>query len=238
LNEVPTIVTVSHARMRSWEVLAGSLVLTALLTGCTAGMSGRSAEEVTQGAYGRTKDTHAVVLMSVDWGRRWGFCAVENAQLRTFAFDRMPVQKHGEDEAADLLLEAPPSLLAGPGAVAHYALLVEPGEYALIFSELKVARSVNDVATYRAGRRKLIQDGKPLAGSFTAGSGELVYVGHFGLECVNGRLTLWRYYVQGREGFQHYLATNVRAKYPFLDTEKAQYKLFRTSMIGRDYELP
>jgi hypothetical protein len=199
-------------------------------------MSGRRVE-ATPDAYGRTKETHAVVLMSVAWGRRWGFCAVENVQLRTFAFDRMPVQKHGDDAAADLLLEAPTSLLAGPGTVADYALLVEPGEYALIFSELKAARSASDVATYRAGRRKLIQDGKPLAGSFTVGSGELVYVGHFGLECVNERPTLWRYYLDGHESFQQYLATRVRAKYPFLDTEKAQYKLFKTSMIGRDYEL-
>ena len=222
--------------MWAWKVLAGSLMLTALLASCATGMSGRNAE-VTPDAYGRAKETHALVLMSVDWGRRWGFCSVENVQLRTFAFDRIPIQKQGDDEAADLIMEAPPSLLAGPGAVVHYALLVEPGEYALSFSELKAARSVNDVATYRAGRRKLIQDDKPLAGSFKVGRGELVYVGHFGLECVNGQPTIWRYYVEGREGFQHYLTTRVKAKYPFLDTEKAQYKLFRTSVIGRDYEL-
>jgi hypothetical protein len=216
--------------------LAGSLMLTALLTGCAASMSGRRTE-VTPDAYGRTKETHAVVLMSVDWRRRWGFCAAENVQLRTFAFDRMPVRKHSDDEAADLLLEAPPSLVAGPGTFADYALLVEPGEYALTFSELKTARSVGDIAVYRAGRRKLLQDGTPLAGSFKADPGELVYVGHFALECVNGQPTIWRYYVDGREAFQQYLATRVRAKYPFLDTEKAQYRLFRTSVIGHDYEL-
>src|SRR5262245_43432556 len=102
----------------------------------------------------------------------------------------MPVQKHGDDEAADLVAAAPPALLTGPQTAVHYALLVEPGEYALIFSELNAARSANDIATYRAWRTRLIQDGKPLAGSFNAGAGELVYVGHFALECVSGRPTL------------------------------------------------
>ncbi len=222
--------------MWTWQVLAGSLMLTAFFTSRAADMSGTSSE-VTPEAYGRARETHAVVLLSVDWGRRWGFCGVENVQLRTFAFDRMPVRKSGDDEAPDLLLAAPPSLLAGPEAVMHYALLVEPGEYALSISELKAARSVNDVVTYTAGRSQLIQDGRSLAGSFKAASGELVYVGHFGLECVDKRPTIWRYYVEGREGFRDYLATRIGTKYPFLDTGTAQYRLFRTSVIGRDYEL-
>jgi hypothetical protein len=231
-----TIVNVSRTGKRAREAFVGALVLTTLFSNCAAGPSGGNAE-VTADTYARTGDNDAVVLISVDWGRRWGFCGLENAQLRTFAFDRMPDHKHGDDEAADLVLEAPPSLLAGPGAVVHYALLVAPGEYALSFSEFRSARSVNDVSTYSAGRSRLIQNGKPLAGSFNAGSGELVYVGHFGLDCVDGRPTIWRYYVEGIEGFQQYLATRVQAKYPFLDIEKAQYRLFRTSVIGVDYEL-
>lgn len=48
---------------------------------------------------------------------------------------------------------------------------------------------------------------------------------------------MWRYYVEGREAFHHYLETRVKPKYRFLETEKATYRLFRTSVIGRDYEL-
>ena len=177
--------TVGHARMRAWQVLAGSLMLTAALCSRAADMSGENTE-ATADSYSRDKDTYAVVLMSVDWGRRWKFCGAENVQLRTFAFDRVPVAKHGDSEPADLLLKAPPSLTAGPGAVEHYALLVEPGEYAFSYSELKIARSVNKVDTYSVGRKALIQGGKSLAGSFKVGPGELVYVGHFATDCVDG----------------------------------------------------
>ena len=30
-----------------------------------------------------------------------------------------------------------------------------------------------------------------------------------------------RYYIEGREGFQEYLAKDVKTKYPFLDTESS-----------------
>ena len=140
--------------------------------------------------------------------------------------------KQTDNEPADLLLKAPPSLTAGPGAVGHYALLVEPGEYAFSYSELKIARSVNKVDTYSAGRKMLIQGGKSLAGSFKVGAGELVYIGHFATDCVDGRTDDLALLHRGREGFQEYLANDVKTKYPFLDTGTVQYRLFETNMIG------
>jgi hypothetical protein len=229
------IASVSHSRMRVWQVLAGSLMLAVLPSSLAAEISG-SKVEVTPDAY-RVAKNRGVVVMSVGWGRLWGFCGSDNVQLRTFAFDRVPVQKHGDDEPADLVLKPPPSLLAGPGTAGHYALLMEPGEYALTYSEIKVARSVNDVATYSAGRKTLIADGHSLAGSFTVGAGELVYVGHFSLDCIDGKPRIWRYYITDRKGFQQYKAI-VKSKYPFLDTEKIQYRLFKTSLIGHNFELP
>jgi hypothetical protein len=208
----------------------------AILSSPAAGISGGKVE-VSPDAYRLTKATHAVVVLSVGWGRRWGFCGSDNVQLRTFAFDRIPVRKHGDDEAADLVLEAPSSLLAGPGTVAHYALLVKPGEYALSYTELKIARSVNDVATYAAGRKMLIKDGKSRAGSFTVGAGERVYIGHFTTDCVDGAPRIWRLYIKDRKGFQEYLARDVKTKYPFLDTKTIQYRLFKTNAIGENYEL-
>ena len=216
--------------MRARQVLAGSLLFGALLGSSAAAPPGDKVE-VRADTYHLAKETHGLVVMSVDWGRRWSFCGAENAQLRTFAFDRVPVQKHSDDEAADLLLKAPPSLTAAPGAVANLALLVEPGEYALSYSELKVARSFK-ADNYSAGRKDLIADGKSQAGSFTVGAGELVYVGHFALDCVDGQPTIWRYYVIGRESFQEYLATRVKPRYPFLDTEAVQYRLFKMTVFG------
>ena len=81
--------TVGHTRMRAWQVFAGSLMLTAALCSRAADMSGGNTE-ATADSYSRDKDTYAVVLISVDWGRRWKFCGAENVQLRTFAFDRVP----------------------------------------------------------------------------------------------------------------------------------------------------
>jgi hypothetical protein len=103
---------------------------------------------------------------------------------------------------------------------------------------LRAARSTDQVETYEAGRTELLRDGKPAVGSFTVSAGELVYVGHFGKECIDGRPTLWRYYIAGRKGFRWYLETNVDPKCPFLDTENVRYRLFRTKVIGHDYDLP
>lgn len=193
--------------------------------------------EATADTYQAAKDTHGVVLLAVDWGRQWNYCGYENVQLQTFAFDRVPVQKQGDREPADLVLKPPPSLLAGPGTVDNYALLVAPGEYALSQTDLKVARSVRKVDNYSAGRNRLIVDGNSEAGSFKVATGEIVYVGHFALECVDGHPQLWRYYIEGKAGFHKYLAERVKPKYPFLDTETVQYRLFKTGAIGNDYEL-
>jgi len=193
--------------------------------------------EVTADTYADAMDTRGVVLMAVDWGRQWNFCGSENVQLRTFAFDRVPVQKKGDREPADLVLEPPPSLLAGPGSIENYALLLAPGEYALSQTDLKVARSVRKVDNYSAGRNRLIVDGNSEAGSFKVAAGEIVYVGHFALDCVDRHPQIWRYYIEGKAGFQKYLAERVKPKYPFLDMQAVQYRLFKTGAIGNDYEL-
>lgn len=226
----------SHPRICSWQVLACSLPWSALVGGAAAAPPGEM-PEVTADAYQRARETHGVVVVAVEWGRRWNFCGFENIQLRTFTFDRVPVRKTGDKEAADLVMDPPPSLLAGPGTTGHHALLVEPGEYALSYSELKLARSVNSVDSYSLGRKKLIADGNSRAGSFTVAAGETVYIGHFSTECVDGNPQIWRYYIMGRAAFKEYLTEKVAPGYPFLDIDTVQYRLFETSAIGNDYEL-
>ena len=164
--------------------------------------------------------------------------AVKPPSLKSYGpFDRVPVQKRGDKEAADLVVNPPPSLLAGPGTTGHHALLVEPGEYALSYSELKLARSVSKVDSYSIGRKTLIADGNSRAGSFTVAAGETVYIGHFSTECVDGEPQIWRYYIMGRAAFKKYLTEEVTSKYPFLDIDTIQYRLLKTSVIGNDYEL-
>src|SRR5262245_58258557 len=113
--------------------LAVGWLLFAILPGSAAAEPPGGMVEVTADKLPLALETHGVVVMGVEWGRRWNFCGFENVQLRTFAFDRAPVQKRRDDEAADLVLKPPPSLLAGPGTADEYALLVEPGEYALSY---------------------------------------------------------------------------------------------------------
>jgi hypothetical protein len=105
----------------------------------------------------------------------------------------MPVEKPGDGPRPDLLLKGR-ALMARPEFVDD-AFSVEPGEYPLTAFDVKAARSVRIVGSFRAGRTELIQDGKPVAGSFDLRAGEVVYIGHFATECIEerGEPVPWRY---------------------------------------------
>jgi hypothetical protein len=57
------------------------------------------------------------------------------------------------------------------------------------------------------------------------------------LECINGEPTIWRYYPAGDDSFKTFLR-QVADKYPILDVSHAVFRLFRTTTIGKDYQLP
>ncbi len=212
------------------------LVLGAVLLASAAQAKDTPAEEAERGPYDKTRATKGVVLLSVNWGRAWEYCGFENVQLRRIGFDRMPVQKAGNEPKADLALDGP-GLTAKPGFV-DYALLIDPGTYALTSFLIKAAKSVDDVGGFDVGRAQLLKDGQPLAGSFDVAAGEAVYIGHFAPECPrSGEPTVWRYYTKGRDAFADHLA-KIGKKYPFLDLTSAQFRLFRTTTIGESYELP
>ena len=190
---------------------------------------------MTEGDYAKSGTHKGVVLLGVNWRRAWGYCGFENVQLRSLAFDRMPVQKQGDNQPADLVLEGP-ALLTEPVSV-DYALLVDPGEYALTSFNIKAAESVNDVGEFKGDRTKLMEDGKPLAGSFIVAANEVIYIGHFAPDCPHSRQpVIWRYYLKDAAAFKEYLA-KVKTRYPFLDVETAQFRLFKTKTIGHDYQL-
>ena len=67
----------NHTRLRSTQVLAGSLLFGAFL-GSTAAAPPGEMVEVTANAYPLAKDTHGVVVMAVAWGRVWNVCGAEN----------------------------------------------------------------------------------------------------------------------------------------------------------------
>lgn len=210
-------------------------VLLSLAVGSCATVSSTPvAGEATAEAYAKSNTTKGVVILAVNWGRRWGCGGYENAEIMSLGFDRLPI-RDSSDAEPEIFIDGPPRLLK-KSVFLDYALLLEPGEYALTHFDIKAARSVRDVGHFVAKRAHLIEDGKPKAGSFEVNAGEVVYVGNFFLDC-HQEPVVWRYYTEGRDGFRSHMA-EVKQKYPFINPDRVTYRLFRTTTIGLNYELP
>lgn len=172
-----------------------------------------------------------VIMIQTNWGRTWKCGQYENAQLEALTFTKSPI-----DGPKPVSLElVTPSKLFVDNDFLPYAFVVEPGEYALTAFDVKIARSRTDVAHIKGSKDSLIKDGKPVGGSFTVNPGEIVYVGHFGLDC-GAEPFLWRYYIDSREEFERYVA-GFREKYPFIKQVPVQYRLFSTQVLGNPYSL-
>lgn len=172
-----------------------------------------------------------VIIVQVNWGRRWKCNTYENAQLQAITFTKSPIDVPGP---VSLELETPSKLFVD-NRFLPYALVVLPGEYVLTAFDVKIARSTTDVAHIKASKENLIKDGKPVGGSFTVKPGEIVYVGHFGLDC-GAEPFLWRYYIDGRDEFERYV-DDFRQKFPFVKTVPVQFRLFSTQTLGNPYSL-
>lgn len=218
-------------RMRIVFVLAG--VVLALMIG-RASAEESVASPLTPESYAEGANKKGVVLFAVRWDRRWKCGGFENAQLRLLAFDKLPISRTNEDENADFVLADAPLLMTKP-RFDDYAFVVTPGEYALVGLQIKAAASASDVRIAKVGRERLIKDGRPEGGSFVVGAGEVVYIGHFYLDCFK-EPTLWRFYPEDREAFNGFLA-GVNKQHPELDASKVQFRLFKTTLFGRDFEL-
>lgn len=212
--------------------LMAPLLLSACVSGFAPSGTARSAP-LNAERYKTDKDSKAVVLMAINWARRWNCGGYDNAQLRMLAFDRLPINHPQADAAADLAIEGPPTLLTRP-RFSNYALVVEPGEYALSGFDIKLAQSAKEVGHTRANRTHLIKEGKPLAGSFMAKPGQIVYIGNFWIDCTDPRMP-WRFYTEEEAWLSH--LSEYQQQYPFLDTGVVVYNLFKTSVIGWPYEL-
>ena len=172
-----------------------------------------------------------VLIIQVNWGRAWKCGQFENAQLQALTFTKSPM-----DTPEPISLElATPSKLFVDNKFLPYAFVIQPGEYVLTAFDVKVARSVTDVAHILGSKENLIKEGKPIGGTFTVNPGEVVYVGHFGLDC-GAEPFLWRSYIDGRDDFERYIS-GFRAKYPFAKQVPAQYRLFSTRLFGHPFAL-
>lgn len=89
----------------------------------------------------------------------------------------------------------------------NFALVVEPAEYVLSSYKVKAAKSVSQVVYFGGGRTTLVENGKSQAGSFSARAGEVVYIGHFALDCAQAPMP-WRYYPEDKRDFSKYLESS------------------------------
>jgi hypothetical protein len=192
------------------------------------------AKRISGEAVNTTDQSKGLILLAVRWDRKWNCAGFQNAQLRVIGFDKLPTTK-ADGETPDIMLDDAPLIMTKP-EFENYAFQVQPGEYGLTRLEIKAAKSVSDVGFFKVPRSKFLTEGKSSGGTFTVNPGEAVYIGHFYLDCYQQPI-LWRYYPEGREGFNGYLAL-LRKIYPALDVQKVVFRLFKTKEFGRDYKLP
>ncbi len=216
----------------SWLI---AIILIGSVAEIAIGADLKTVQRVTGDAVAIPSEPKGIVLLAVRWDRHWKCGGFENAQLRVIGFDKLPSAKLSDGDDQDLILDDAPRVMTKP-IFENYAFLVEPGEYGLSRLEIKVARSVSDVGFLKVPRSKFLAEGKSLGGSFSLVAGEVVYIGHFYLDCKQ-QPTMWRYYPDGRDGFDGYLSSLKKA-YPALDTSKVLFRLFQTKEFGHDYALP
>lgn len=172
-----------------------------------------------------------ILIVQVNWGRAWKCGQFENAQLQTLTFTKSPID---DSTPVSLDLETPSKLLVD-NQYLPYVFVVQPGEYVLTGFDVKVARSIRDIAHITGSKETLVKDGKPVGGTFTVNAGEVVYVGHIGIDC-GAEPFLWRYYIQDRADFERYVS-GFRKKYPFMKDISVQFRLFSTQLFGQPFSL-
>ncbi|WP_050461955.1 hypothetical protein [Herbaspirillum autotrophicum] len=225
----PVTAQFTRAYMLSALLFAAAAVLS------VASHAGGVAEALSPGRYAEQGATKAVVIMSANWSRKWGCGAYENAQLQYLAFDNLGLPKTAANAAPDLLVKDD-TFLPAKNRFANYVYLIEPGEYSLTGFSIKLGKSVSNVGYFVGNKDNLVQDGKSKAGKFTVAAGDIVYVGHFWLDCATAPMP-WRYYPETREDFDIYL-DSIKQQYPEIDPAKVQFRLYETSVMGLPFSLP
>lgn len=185
-------------------------------------------DRLTKKSYEEFKNNNAVVVYGVNWGRQWGCSRFDNAQLQSLTFSRIDPNSDSLD-GENIVLSSPSKFFA-KDASQSYAIIVSPGEYALTGFNIKVSNSYREVGRIRGDINDLFKNGKPIGGIFQVNAGEIVYIGEFGLDCVDEPLP-WRYYIQ-KEDFSRYV-TQFKKEYRFLADRQVIYRLFQTNKFGQ-----
>lgn len=172
-----------------------------------------------------------VLIVQMNWGRQWKCGAFENAQLQALSFTQLP-SAGGQAVSLEFIT---PSKLFVDNKFLPYAWVVQPGEYFLSGFDVKIARSARNVAHIQGNKDNLFKEDKPIGGSFTVNPGEIVYIGHFGLDC-GAEPFLWRYYIDEPQEFERYIK-GFREKFPFIKNRPVQYRLFSSELFGRPFSL-
>lgn len=185
-------------------------------------------DQLTKANYEESKGRKAIVIYGVNWGRQWRCAGLDNAQLQNLTFSRIDPAS-GNLDGEDIVLNTPAKLFS-KNASESYAIIVNPGEYALTGFDIKIAKSSSDVSHIKAKNKDLFENGKPAGGSFKVNKGEIVYIGDFGLDCADEPIP-WRYYIQ-KEDFESYIA-GFKEKYKFIADKQVIYRLFQTNKFGQ-----
>jgi hypothetical protein len=209
-------------------------ILIVLATAAWRVASADAPQELTERTFVQHGNQKGVVVLHVNWGRQWGCAGIENAQLQRLGFSRLPLTAKSAAGQSEFLLRTPSRLFA-KNTDLFYAMLIEPGEYALTEFDVKVAESVSRVGHLRGTVAELFQDNQPTGGTFTVSAGEMVYIGHFKLDCSQEPIP-WRYYIEGRSEYHRYVE-GVRKRLPFLGDTPLQFRLFSTTRFGMPYSL-
>src|SRR3989338_2683667 len=101
-------------------------------------------DKLTKKNYEDSKTEKAVVIYGVNWGRQWGCAGFDNAQLQNLRFSRIDSVSNDLD-GEDIVLNTPAKLFS-KNASESYAIIVNPGEYALTGFDIKIAKSSSDVS--------------------------------------------------------------------------------------------
>lgn len=194
---------------------------------------GEHGETLSEDGYAAAAGELGVIIFEANWGRRWNCGSYENAQLQRLTFtSRSP--ESDEFDGIELEVETPSRLFVD-NEFTPMAIMVEPGTYALTGFDVKVARSMSDVGHYLGTKKELLPDGQPWGGTFSIVAREIVYLGHFGLDCGD-EVIPWRYYLTERQGFESYV-DGFREVFPFTASTDVEYRLFETESIGRAFAL-
>jgi len=204
-----------------------ALALFAWALAATAGQP----EALSSKAFAKYMPDRGIVIFKVNWGRKWGCAGVENAQLERLTFSKLPL-----DQSSTKLDLKTPSKLFVNDQYLPYAYIVDPGTYAISGFDVKVAKSQWDVGHIAATKDQLFENDNPIGGTFEVSANEVVYIGHFGLDCTQETIP-WRYYLEDRPAFDN-LVSGFRHEFPFAASLRVRYRLFATTMFGQPFALP